>query len=203
MKQRVHIVVGNASWVSVAKQALAEDGSVIIQFINQYNWYKRRKEIFGSFGGIDINIERVSRTEVHVLLIDERIRTNAVKTTESAQKSAEQLKYPKELPLKSRGSLHDFEEAVEDTIVEIDGVKVYPCACCGRYLSSDCFGKRTYGTVAYRQAYCASCMRYYSIWRNKFLQAHNADRLTPNFTAGNKQRNELFRTWYAENVGDE
>ena len=196
---RVHIVIGDSPWVELAKHVLNCEGAVQVQFVNQTNWYEKRKEIFHNFKGIDISIERKSRSEAHVLLVDEKIRTSFEHNTQPAEKSAEELHYPKQLSLKSRGALSEFEE-MDDVITEIDGVKVYPCACCGRYLSEDEFGKRKYGDVIYRQSYCTHCMRYYSIWRDNFLKDHNADRLTPFFTEGNKQRNDIFRTWYAENV---
>lgn len=203
---RVHIVIGDSPWVDDAKHILKNEGAVQVQFVNQTNWYEKRKEIFRNFKGIDITIERKSRSEAHVLLVNERIRTSFLESqgeNNPTQRSAEQLHYPEKLSLKSRGTLSDFDDFAGDTIAEINGVKVYPCACCGHYLPDEQFSKRTYDGVTYRQSYCNSCMRYYNTWRNKFLREHNADRLTPNFTEGNRQRNELFRSWYAENVEGE
>ncbi len=204
---RVHIVIGDSPWVDTAKRVLENEGAVQVQFVNQTNWYEKRKEVFHNFKGIDISIERKSRTEAHVLLVNERIRTSFLESKgdlDPKQKSAEQLHYPAELSLKSRGSLDDFDFDTfdGDTIVEIDGVKVYPCACCGRYLPEDSFGLRHYGQLTFRQSYCKKCQGHYNYWRHIFLRDHQAERLTPTFTEGNRQRNEIFRAWYAENVED-
>lgn len=199
---RVHIVIGDSPWVDLAKHILENEGAVQVQFVNQSSWYEKRKEIFRNFKGIDISIDRKSRSEAHVLLVNEKIRTSFLESKgeiDPKQKSAEKLHYPAELSLKSRGSMPEFED-IEDTIVEIDGVKVYPCACCGRYLPEDDFGKRKHGDITYRQSYCKICIGYYNVWRDNFLKEHNADRLTPVFTEGRRQRNEIFRAWYAENV---
>jgi hypothetical protein len=178
---------------------LEKEGAVQVQFVSQTNWYEKRKEIFRDFKGIDIAIDRVSKSEAHVLLINEKIRTSFEHKVQSEQKSADELHYPKQLSLKSRGTLNEFEK-VENAIVEMHGIKVYPCACCGRYLPEDKFGKRKYGSATYRQSYCIYCMRCYGLWRKHFLSEHNIDKLAPKFTGGHKQRNEIFHTWYVENV---
>lgn len=201
---RTHIIIGDQPWVHIAKQTLEEKGSVQMHFIHQPNWYEKRKEIFRHFKGIDISIERDFKhgSGAYVLLVGERIRTSdKEQPTKTGQKSAEQLHYPKTLPLGSRGTLADFEPQ-ELEIIEVDGVKVYPCACCGHYLPEWRFGKRKIGSSTYKQSYCTSCNRAYGIWRARFLKEHKAEQLTPTFTRGNKQRNELFRIWYAEHADE-
>lgn len=182
------VVTGDAIWIEWAKDLLAQDKQVTLKFQDQISWKEKRKEIYRNFRNEVIKITRLDRYSAIVTITSELIRTSRV----DKETSEERTRFPKTIPL---GHLKEFSRPSSHYTLDQPQI----CACCGESLPLSEFATRSYNGVIYRQAYCKHCHNLYNIWRRRFLKEHNADRLTPEFTQGNKQRNELFRSWYEDN----
>jgi hypothetical protein len=178
---RIQYVNGDSLWIHEAERTLKQHGAVSLRFVSQRHWAAKKRMIYQNFKNYEVTIEQHSPTSYEVLITQEMIRTNRIQQGQGIAAAA--LGFPVELPAASRG-IEGFDD-------------MYLCACCGQYLRDKEFAHRMYNDHRYRQSYCRSCMHLYNIWRTSFLKEHGIIRLTPDFIAGYKQRNEYFRAWYA------
>ncbi|MEG1543039.1 MAG: hypothetical protein RR382_00750 [Tannerellaceae bacterium] len=167
-------VAEGVPWVDTVKEALEEESGIEIRFTEVYDWNTLRRELYHNFRGFDVTIKRVDNDDRKVLIVNEKIRTSDPIIAQS--------------------------EAEKKSVVKMSDFFIVSrrCQCCGEMKPEEKFGKRHYGGKTYRQSYCRDCQRLYSHWRGSFLKEHKADKLTPRYTLGRRQRNELFHNWYAE-----